>query len=373
MFDRPPSRPLSRRAALGLLAASAGSPFLAAEEKPKVDVEGMVDRGLEWLKKQQQADGHWEIQGGAHPTAMTGVAGQALLMEGSTLREGKYSDQVLKAVKWCMGRAQPTGQLGNPRNPQEQQQYIYGHGFALLFLASAYGQEEDADTRKKLEGVLQRAVKYSGNAQTSRGGWGYVSAKEMNDFDEGSTTITQLQALRAAKNAGIAVPKEIIDKSTKYLKECTTSRGGIVYQHPGVGRTPQAGGERPAITAAGVACAFSSGQYNDEYAKKWIRYCKDSIRIAQGQFGGDAFFPYLTYYFAQAMYVLGDDRYAQMFPNDRDPLTWSTFKDKMFAHLKATQASDGSWPGDSVGPIFATAANVSILQLEKNVLPIYHR
>ena len=34
------------------------------------------------------------------------------------------------------------------------------------------------------------AVTFSGSAQTEAGGWGYVSAREGNDFDEGSTTIT---------------------------------------------------------------------------------------------------------------------------------------------------------------------------------------
>ncbi len=373
--------PISRRSALGLLTASAAaakfSPALLAADspKPKPDVETMVEKGLEWLRRSQHPDGHWEIQGGGHPTAMTGVAGMAMLMEGSTPREGKYSDNVFNAVKWCMGRQQSNGLLGNTRNPQEQQQYIYGHGFCLLFLASVYGQEDDADTRKKLESVIQKAVKFSGNAQTTKGGWGYVSGKEMNDFDEGSTTITQLQALRAAKNAGITVPKEIIDRATNYLRECTTSRGGVVYNHPGKGVKPQPGNERPPITAAAVACAFSSGQYNDDYAKKWLKFCKENIRIAQGNFGGEHFFFYMTYYFGQAMYVLGDDRYGELFPNDPKSgwLTWSTFKEKMFAHLKSTQQSDGSWTGDATGPVFATSANLCILQLEKNVLPIYHR
>ena len=33
---------------------------------------------------------------------MTALAGMALLMEGSTLREGKYSDNIRKAVDWLM-------------------------------------------------------------------------------------------------------------------------------------------------------------------------------------------------------------------------------------------------------------------------------
>src|SRR5208283_4573594 len=123
----------------------------------------------------------------------------------------------------------------------------------------------DGDRRKKLEDVLTRAVDFAGKAQTSRGGWGYVSAADGQGFDEGSVTITQVQALRAARNAGIVVPKSVIDKAQEYLEKATTPRGGVVYSlaHGGVA----AGGERPPLTAAAVACMFSAGQYDSPYAK----------------------------------------------------------------------------------------------------------
>src|SRR5207253_972457 len=114
-----------------------------------------------------------------------------------------------------------TGQIGNPQIPGEAGRYMYGHGFAVLLLSSVYGEEEEPERRKKLEKILTEAVKFIGNAQTSRGGWGYVSAKDGGDFDEGSVTVTQMQAVRAARNAGIAVPKEIIEKGVKYLKDST--------------------------------------------------------------------------------------------------------------------------------------------------------
>ena len=87
---------------------------------------------------------------------------------------------------------------------------MYGHGFSMLFLSQVYGDEEDDDRRKVLKQVLIKAVEFSVNAQTNRGGWGYVSAKDGNQFDEGSTCITQVQGLRACRNAGIPVPKGVI-------------------------------------------------------------------------------------------------------------------------------------------------------------------
>ena len=276
----------------------------------------------------------------------------------------------MKAVNWFITRAQPNGLIGNPSNPTERDRYTYGHGFGLLFLASVYGEEDDLDRRKKLEAVLKKAVEFTGNAQTNRGGWGYISAKEGNQFDEGSTTITQLQAVRAAKNAGIPVKSEIITNATKYLRDCTTPRGGIIYSLSSGQAT--AGQERAPLTAAAVACAFSSGQYNDEYAKRWIKYCRENIPIGKGRVAHDE---YQSYYLAQAIYVLGDDRYADMFPKEAkaNALTWTAYKEGMVDYLKGSQSGDGSWPGGYIGPTFATCVNLTILQLEKGIVPIYHR
>ncbi|NOY29446.1 MAG: hypothetical protein GXP28_04485, partial [Planctomycetes bacterium] len=56
-----------------------------------------------------------------------------------------------------------------------------------------------------------------------------MSAKDGNGFDEGSTTITQVQGLRSCRNAAIPVPKEIIDKAIGYIHKCTHTDGGVQY------------------------------------------------------------------------------------------------------------------------------------------------
>jgi squalene cyclase len=311
-----------------------------AQDKKKADdkkrLEESIEKGLEWLKKTQAQDGHWEAQGGQYPTTMTALAGMCFLMEGSTLKEGKYSDQVQKAVQWFLApnRQQPNGCLGDVRNPTESTRYMYGHGFGTMFLASVYGEEEDKDQREKLEKALKKAVEFIGKAQTSKkhkrpegkevdvGGWGYVSAADGANFDEGSVTVTQVQALRAARNAGIPVPKETIDKAVAYLEACTTPKGGVIYSYAGSNGAALQGQERPPITAAAVACSFGAGQYKGELAGKWIKFVKDNIPIAKGRVSHDE---YQSYYFAQVVYVLGDDRYGELVKQKEDKATWLTW------------------------------------------------
>jgi hypothetical protein len=358
-------------AAAVLAWATAGG--MARAEAVPAKYREVIRKGLEYVAKAQHRDGHWEGNGGSYPTTITALSGMTLLMEGSTIREGKYAENLRKAVDWLMERSQRNGLIGNPNNPTESMRYMYGHGYGMLFLAQVYGEEEDGDRRKKLEDILTRAVQFTGKAQTPRGGWGYVSSADGGGFDEGSVTITQVQALRAARDAGIAVPKSVVDKAHDYLKNCTTPHGGVIYSlaHGAAFN----GGERPPLTAAAVACLFSAGEYNSGLAKRWIKYCQTAIPIDRS--GRDSFghWEYTHYYYAQALHVLGDDGYAKLFPESKasERLTWSKYRDVIFDYLVSRQNADGSWTQGYIGTMFTTACHLTILQLDSGTLPIYQR
>jgi hypothetical protein len=341
-----------------------------ADELPE-KVKTSIDKGLKWVVGQQHEEGNWSASSGRFPVAMTALSGMALLMEGSTLREGKYRNNIRRAVDFLVARSQENGLLGDPNNGAESQRYMYGHGYSMLFLACVYGEEEDAKRRKKLEDVLTRAVKFSGRAQTERGGWGYVSAADGDNFDEGSTTITQLQGLRAARDAGIVVPSEVIDNAKKYLKKSTLDSGALYYNLAADnGRIGQ-----PALTAAALAGSFSAGEYGSTLGRKWLNFCRTNIPVPPD--GGLGHEDYTHYYYAQSLYVLGEKGYARLYPkaSDEEKLTWSKYRDAMYSHLVSAQDEDGKWDstGQQIGPIFSTAINLTILQLDKGALPFYQR
>jgi hypothetical protein len=322
----------------------------APSEAKKSDVDRAVARGLDWLAAHQSRLGHWTAASDRYPTSMTALAATALLCEGSTTTQGKYSAAINRAVDYLVNRSRTNGLIGDPTRDDR---YTYGHGFSMLFLSQVLGEEEDAERREQLIDVLTRAVVFTGRAQTDGGGWGYVSAKDGNGFDEGSTTITQVQGLRGCRNAGIAVPKEIVDKAIGYIKKCTGPDGGVRYNLAGSG-----GGGRAPITAAAVACLFSAGQYDNAYVPKLLAYCKKNLGDISNQ--GFGHWHYAHYYYAQVLYREGGKE-------------WGTYRDKIFARIVSEASGDGSWNQGYIGTVYTTASNLIILQLPKATLPIYQR
>ena len=336
---------------VGLLLAPA--PLRAERIDPKV--KASVTRGLDWLVREQRRQGYWEANQTQYRVAMTALAGNALLCEGSTTLRGKYAKNIRQAVDYLLELAEPQG-VSNPSGLigyKNDYHYMYGHGFSMLFLSQVFGEEEDPERREQLRRVLTRAVIFCGQAQTSAGGWGYVSAKDGGDFDEGSTCITQVQGLRACRNAGIPVPKELIDRAVEYIKKCTTPEGGVQYSIKG-------GGARPPITAAAVACLFNSGEFDDDFAKKLLAYCRQNLTA-----GGDdgrtfGHWHYSHYYYAQVMYRVGGDE-------------WRNYSKSIAQNILRKQTANGSWKDSQIGDVYTTAINATILQLENGFLPIYQR
>jgi hypothetical protein len=348
MRFRPPS--LTVFAAALLLAVG-----VARAEVSDPKVKQVIEGGLDWLAHTQSRLGHWTANDGRYPTAMTAMAANALLLEGSTATQGKYSENIRRAVDYLVSRSNQNGLIGDP---VRDDRYTYGHGFSMLFLSQVLGEEEDAARRAELIDVLTRAVEFTGRAQTDAGGWGYVSAKDGGGFDEGSTTITQVQGLRACRNAGIPVPKEIIDKAIAYIQNCTTEEGGVQYSSKG-------GGPRPAITAAAIACLFNAGEYDSKYVPKLLAYCEKNLDdVSQQGFGH---WHYAHYYYAQVKYREGEE-------------IWQNYRDEIYAKLlgEATEVELGDrklyyWSQGYIGPVYTTSINLTILQLERAALPIYQR
>ncbi|MBC8372919.1 MAG: terpene cyclase/mutase family protein, partial [Planctomycetes bacterium] len=234
--------------------AQAGAPSPVLPELVNRKILASIDRGLKYLVDTQRRDGSWLNQGGygMYPAVMTGLSGLALMAGGSTPETGPYAKSVAKAMNYLL-RVAETHTDGLVAGPGAEYRSMYGHGFSMLFLAQCYGMELNTSTEAKLRKILNGGVQLivkSQSKKTSRfgkpcGGWYYTPG---SSSDEGSVTVTQLQALRACRNVGIKVPKDCIDKAVEYLRHCQMSDGGICYS------ASSRGSSRPPISAAAIAC-----------------------------------------------------------------------------------------------------------------------
>ena len=341
-----------------ILGAAAPAQAVKVRKDPKLakDIKARVARALDWLAKEQRPQGFWEANQSQYRVAMTAMCGTALLCQGSTTTSGKYRDNTRKAVNYLVSVSNPkTGLIGY----EKDYRYTYGHGYSMLFLSQVYGDEEDPDRRKELKRVLIKAVEFSVNAQTTKGGWGYVSAKDGNDFDEGSTCITQVQGLRACRNAGIPVPPAVIKKAQKYISDCTvktgSQAGGVYYSYQ------SRGSARPPITAAAMAAMFNTGEYKGKDVQQMLDYCKKFVWPGgSGMHTSYGHWHYAHYYFSQVQYRLGDK-------------DWKKYIEDVGPQILKKQSADGSWREGYIGPVYTTAINTTILQLDKGYVPIFQR
>ena len=307
-----------------------------------------TQKGLDWLARTQSSRGHWNTQ--VYPTALAALAGTAMIGSGSTTTQGPYAKEIARTSDFLISKSRSNGLIGDPKTDQR---YTYGHGFAMLFLSQVLGEEGLLDRRREIVDVLSRAVEFSGNAQTAAGGWGYVSAAEGNDFDEGSTTITQVQGLRGCRNAGIPVTAEVIEQAKEYIYGCKNKDGGISYS------SRQRGNSRPAITAAALAALYNAGDYDSEHVPEMWEYTKKELHGISDGARAFGHWHYTYLYYSQVVYRQGEE-------------LWQPFRERLYDRIASQQRPDGFWEGQ-IHPVYVTACNLIMLQLDYGYLPIYQR
>lgn len=323
-----------------------------AENAPLVDQPEMtpelhraVERGLAYLAAQQNDDGSFgaESRFGKN-AAITSLCALAFMSDGHTPTRGKYAENVRKAQEFILRGSTETGLIigGESHGP------MYGHGFATLFLGELYGMTRGEDEVRVRE-ALVKATRLIVNCQNEEGGWRYNPVPEDADV---SVTICQIMALRSARNAGIKVPKETIDKAVEYVRACQNADGGFRYMSvPGHSAWPR--------SAAGVASLNYAGIYEDDAIERGVAYLHD--QAPPGPTKSQAHYFYGVYYTAQAMYLSGGDHWARWWPAARDEI------------LKRQDQTAGSWSDQDAGDAYATAMATIVLQMPKRYLPIFQK
>jgi squalene cyclase len=313
-----------------------------------------IERGLAYLASHQNNDGSFG-QGNYHGNvAVTSLGAMALMAGGHQPNRGAYGRCVTRALRFVLSKENVDGGFpGFLHNPAASVHGpMYGHGFATLFLAEASGMVHDRALRDEVDTKLRRAVALILDGQNVEGGWRYLPNSRDADL---SVTICQIMALRAARNAGVAVPRSKVDKCVEYVRACQNKQEGWFRYMKQGGGGPHQGFAR---TAAGVVALYSAGIYRGRDIERALAYLFRS-RPGLGFGRPDMHYYYGHYYAVQAMYTAGGAYWNRWYPAIRDELI-------------ERQSPDGSWM-DQVDQHYATAMACLILQVPNNYLPILQK
>lgn len=298
-----------------------------------------IERGLAWLAKQQGKDGSYGglSHYGPH-VGITGLVALAFMSHGDMPGRGYYGQSVEHSLSFVLKHSSESGLLA----AETSHGPMYGHGFASLFLAEVYGMTAGGEVREK----LRKAIRLITSTQNQEGGWRYQPVR--NDADL-SVTVCQVMALRAARNTGIYIDKELIDNAIDYIKASQNPDGGFRYML-------NSGGSAFARSAAGIAALQYAGLYGGDEIKRGLAYL-ERFTPPKEQTVGHYFYGH--YYAAQAMFLAGDSYWHRWWPAIRN-------------ELLQKQSADGFWRGQA-GQEYGTAMALIILQLPDRLLPIFQK
>ena len=325
------------------------------------DVREIYDAGLRRLLQTQGPSGTWSSQHGTPaPTAM-GL--MVLLASGEDPNFGPYRKPVRQAIRAIINEQDAAiGFISESGRPS-----MYHHGFAMLGLAEAYGVVDDrglwAETGaqkgrgfgRSIGAALELAVRaaVTANKKNPKGGWHY--GPDMPSADT-SVSGAVLMGLLAARNAGIEVPDETIDRAIQYYVSMTGGNGMVGYS--------TAGGGTEATTAIGVLVfSIARRQALPQYGQAAALLVKGSdgaavagTRMTGGRGQNSA---YEHYYRAQALFQC-------------DVKAWERWNAGLVKTLKASQAKDGSFTM-GYGQEVDTPLSLLALAVNYKFLPVYER
>lgn len=311
------------------------------------DVREIYDRGLQYLAASQSEAGSWQ-SGGQNGAGVTGMALMVFLASGEDPNFGLYSNHVRRALRSIISEQNAaTGYFGGS---------MYHHGFAMLALAEAYGTVDDRQlwqgteaNRRSIGQALELAVRAAVTSQkkNSYGGWRY--SPDSSDADT-SVSGAVLVGLLAARNAGIEVPDEAIDRAINYFTKMTAGSGQVAYAG-GIGGFDESFAR---ISIATLCYAVSRRKDLTEF-KATLGYLTQRLENPVQQH----YLEYTRYYQSQALF-------------QGDVEAWEKWNKLLVRQLKQTQLADGSFPGQH-GPTVGTSLSLLALALNYRFLPIYER
>lgn len=315
--------------------------------------EASVRAGLEWLKRNQSADGTWSLTGPydsgggiENRVSATSMALLAFQGAGHTTEVGDFKKEVRKGWDALLKMQNADGFFESPEAAHNHR--LYAQAQATIAICEIYGMTKDAAFKKP----AQKAIDFAHKAQAPEGGWRY----EPRIDSDTSVTGWFVIALQSARMAGLEVQSPTLDKISKYL-DTVASNGGSHYTYkPGMEQTVT-------MTAEGLLCRQYLGwKHDDPRLKAGIDY----VLANRVDYSDQNL--YYWYYATQACHHMDGSEWNQ----------WNqVMRQEVPSHQMQTGKEKGSWPpandrwGAHGGRLYVTCLSIYMLEVYYRHLPIY--
>ncbi len=212
--------------------------------------EVSVAMALQWLAKQQQPDGLWNLQGpyengGSQENRLAATAMALLAFQGAgnTTTTGAHRTVVARGWKSLLAKQEREGNFIAGSIPLHHS--LYSHAQATIALCEIYGMSQDESFAQP---ALQ-SLAFALAAQGPNGAWRYEPGKD----GDMSVTGWFLMALKTAQMAGMKVPQSSFDAVERFLDSVALDKGSRYgYRRDNANRPP--GPTTTAISAEGLLC-----------------------------------------------------------------------------------------------------------------------
>ncbi|MCB9914986.1 MAG: terpene cyclase/mutase family protein [Planctomycetes bacterium] len=341
----------------------------ALDDDPYRDREAVraaLERAVAFLAAQQalEPDGSFPPTGATQnaPVAVTALGALAYMATGSTLDRGPHGAELARAIDFLLAqcdRAATSRQLGYVHAGRDKLSRMHGHGFATLALCEAYTVAPRSPRGARLAEALPLAVRLIEASQGVEGGWYYDPVAGLEH--EGSVTITLVQALRAAKDAGLHVDPQVIQRAVSYVERSQKEDGSFRYA---------LGSEQSsvALTAAALSTLHASGRYHGrEIVQGYDSIERELAARELAAKGGRGSLTRPDFPCYERLYL------AQAYWQNPDRAVFDAWAARERRELLKQQREDGAWGGSPYGDCYATAVNVLVLALPDELLPAFQR
>jgi hypothetical protein len=350
-------------------------PTDAAGDKAATRARVIVDRGLDFLARSQQADGRWTLDrfAGADPadapklrsdTAATGLALLSFLGAGHDHFDGPHKDTVRRGLQFLLSVQKPDGDLYLPADELSNScSWLYSHGIAAIALCEAVGMTGDPLVKPAAE----KACGFIASSQhPTRGGWRYTPRSDADLSVSG----WMLVAVRSGQLAGVKTDprtlegvRTLLDASasasdpTRYAynprnpqqrpsqlsSTCMTAVGTLMRLHTG-GKASD-----PQVVAGGRALAAVPPEYGSGDRKvrdSYLWYYASQVLVHTGGPEWDAWYARLVDTLAAAQETAGP-KAGSWNPLGSTPDRWGLYGGRIYVtalHLLALEVPDRHLP-----------------------------